>query len=235
MTSTQGGVMAAPTDPGTCTVSTDGAGARQTSIPHNRGEGRSASGRRAERSDADTPDLQTLAVRASQGDMDAAGDIYRQFLVPIYRYVARKVGNPDAARDVTQDVFVKAIHGLRTVDWVEPHLGPWLFTIARNVVIDRHRSVSARPECVEEDPDLPAGDESDPFTVADRHLTSAVVRAAVMRLREEDRNIVALRYLCDVPIAETAAVLGLTEARVKCRSFYALRVLRNDLSAGVAA
>ena len=235
MTFALGGVLTAPTDPGARSVSTDGAATRQASIAPNR-EGGSASGRRAERVGADTPDLPALIVRAQAGDPDAIDAIYRQFVGPVYAYVAHRVTGREVAEDVTSTVFVNALRGLRKIEWRDRDMGAWLFTIARNAIIDRSRAAYVRWEECHADP----YDTAHPPIAPDLGLrieqgtTVSELWAAVRRLPDGDRKLVFFRFVVDLSVAETALALGVCEGTVKSRTHKAITALREDLTGAAA-
>lgn len=78
-------------------------------------------------------------IRGVDSDPDLFEGFYRDHVEAVERFVARRVGDPHAAADLTADVFlavIQAAHGYR------PEQGPpraWLFGIARNVVSQEHR------------------------------------------------------------------------------------------------
>src|SRR3989449_10639911 len=79
-----------------------------------------------------------LAIRASQGDPAAFGQLYDRHVEAVYRYVYYRVRNDAEAEDLTSDVFMRA---LRAISRYEPRQAflAWLYRIARNAVIDRSR------------------------------------------------------------------------------------------------
>jgi RNA polymerase sigma-70 factor, ECF subfamily len=178
-------------------------------------------------------DLGRLTTRAAAGDPDAFGEIYTRFVEPVYRYVARRVGwHHPTAEDVTGDVFVAALRGMRHTDWGQGRdLGAWLFTIAHHTVASHHRSARVRRERPYPDP----ADHNPVEDHTDRVATSAVLYAAVRRLAPDDQEVVALRYLLDLTVAETAAVLGVPEGTVKSRTNRVMAELRRILPADVSA
>jgi RNA polymerase sigma-70 factor (ECF subfamily) len=101
----------------------------------------------------------------------------------------------------------------------------WLFTVARNIVIDQVRARAARPTEVAPQTDVPAR-ESDP---ADQVVDSIVVLDALEGLSPEHRSVIEEIYFRGRPVAETAAVLDIPPGTVKSRSYYALRALREKL------
>src|SRR5947209_5336023 len=79
-------------------------------------------------------------VERSRTDAEAFGELYDRYCAQIHRYVARRVGDREAAQDVTAEVFLKA---LRAIDSYRPATAPfaaWLHRIAANAVIDHLRA-----------------------------------------------------------------------------------------------
>jgi RNA polymerase sigma-70 factor, ECF subfamily len=83
-----------------------------------------------------------LVARAQTGDHAAFESIFTAYQGPIYNYVARLIGNPEDAYELTQDTFLKAYLALpKTSDDLK--FGAWLYRIATNVCLDelRHRKL----------------------------------------------------------------------------------------------
>ncbi len=97
----------------------------------------------------------------------------------------------------------------------------WLFTVARNIVIDEWRTRRSRAELTVADvPEPVEGDRTD------RLLQSWVVADALTKLSEEHRAVLLDCYYRGLPVAEAARHLGVPEGTVKSRTHYALRALR---------
>ena len=71
---------------------------------------------------------------ADKGENDWVRAAVDQFERPLTLYASRLLGDPDRARDVVQDVFLKLCCQER--ERVEPHLAEWLFTVCRNRALD---------------------------------------------------------------------------------------------------
>jgi RNA polymerase sigma-70 factor (ECF subfamily) len=97
----------------------------------------------------------------------------------------------------------------------------WLFTVARNIVIDEWRTRRSRSELTVADvPEPVEGDRTD------RLLQSWVVADALTKLSEEHRAVLLDCYYRGLPVADAARHLGVPEGTVKSRTHYALRALR---------
>ena len=86
---------------------------------------------------ATAPDL-VRGLRA--GRPDAFERLYGEYQAPIYNLCARVLGDREEARDVTQDVFIKAFDQLPATDAESFGLRPWLYRVATNACFNRLRS-----------------------------------------------------------------------------------------------
>jgi RNA polymerase sigma-70 factor (ECF subfamily) len=159
----------------------------------------------------------------------------------LHAYCMRATGDPQLAEDAVQEVMLRAWRNPHALD---PARGParaWLFTVARNVVIDLARARKARPREVGGDDAQAAADAvtSRVASLADedieRALSSWQVSEALARLSDQHREVLVHMYYLDRSVADTAQALGIPAGTVKSRAFYALRALKAALGeAGVA-
>jgi len=140
----------------------------------------------------------------------------------LWRYCRRLVPTDQGrAEDVVQETLLRAWRHRTILDSPPPAVRAWLFTVARNIVIDQWRSSRAHRETpLAELPDDGVADESDQL------LLSWVVAEALTRLSREHRDVLLECYYRGRPVAEAARRLGVPEGTVKSRTHYALRALR---------
>src|ERR1051325_1346317 len=81
-----------------------------------------------------------LVQRAVAGDREAFGDLYERHLAAIYRYIFYRVGEAREAEDLTETVFLKAWQALNGYRPTEAPFAVWLYRIAHNLLVDRHRT-----------------------------------------------------------------------------------------------
>lgn len=140
-------------------------------------------------------------------------------------YATRLTGDRAAAEDVVQETLVRAWRKLDVVTNGRGSVRGWLFTVARNIVIDQVRARAARPAEVAAAADPPTGG-SDP---ADQVVDSIVVLDALDGLSHEHRSVIEEIHFRGRSVAEAAAVLDIPPGTVKSRSYYALRAMRERL------
>ncbi|MGW2615207.1 sigma-70 family RNA polymerase sigma factor [Streptomyces sp. NPDC001500] len=104
------------------------------------------------------------------------------------------------------------------------HLRPWLFTVARNLVIDHYRARRNRPLELMEVESLDASWDSTESTI-----TAHAMLTALRELNEQQRTVISLMYCLECSVAQAAEHLGVPPGTVKSRGFYAVRALRKAL------
>lgn len=148
--------------------------------------------------------------------------LYAEHGGPLLAYALRLTGDRSTAEDVVQETLLRAWRHPEALESGRGSLRPWLFTVARHLVVDQHRARRARPAEVgsERVVELPAADE------LDRALQAWQVAGAVATLSEDHRAVLLETYYRGRSVAEAAAVLGVPAGTVKSRTYYALRALR---------
>jgi RNA polymerase sigma-70 factor, ECF subfamily len=158
---------------------------------------------------------------------DGVREAYAAHGAELYRFALRSLGDTGAAQDVVQETFLRAWRSSARYDPSLASLRVWLFSIARNVVIDHSRASRVRPwQADVVDPTfigLTGPVVPDP---SDRLLRGWIVDEALRRLGEEHRHALTETYLADRSYAEVAAELGIPVSTLRSRVFYGLKALR---------
>ncbi|MCC6831179.1 MAG: RNA polymerase sigma factor [Thermoleophilia bacterium] len=167
-----------------------------------------------------------MVRRSRDGDHGAFGTLVARHQAVALR-VAALMGPPADAEDACQEAFVKAHRALGRFDPNRP-FRPWLLAIVANEARDRRRREGRATRLLEHAAALlpPDGAADDERERALARVGVHELRHAFARLREDDRRILALRFLLDLPEREAAAVLGCATGTVKSRTARALGRLR---------
>jgi RNA polymerase sigma-70 factor (ECF subfamily) len=170
-----------------------------------------------------------MVLRAREGDMDAMAELVTAHRGLVYAYALRMLRNADDAHDVTQETFVKALHGLRGFD-AGRALVPWLLKICRNCCIDHVRARRRNAEPSEILDTFAWADGSDVHDEVEGEIRSQELNQAIARLPERYREIMLMRHVEDLEINEIADRLRRPEGTVKSWLFRARALLREDRS-----
>lgn len=173
-----------------------------------------------------TPETVAAAKRLDAG---AVAAIYDAFADPIHRYISFRVRDPHEAEDLTDQVFVQMIEALPRYDDRGLPFAAWLYRIARNLIVDRHRR-AARQAVVALSESLPAtGAGADPFAEAARSLDRAALARAMATLTDDQRDVVVLRFIEGWEVDEVAHFLGRRPGAVHALQHRALAALQRAL------
>jgi RNA polymerase sigma factor (sigma-70 family) len=141
-------------------------------------------------------------------------ELYDQYFDDVYRYVYVKTSNKWDAEDIVSETFRKAYEKqLSLKDVSNPKA--WLFTIARNSVIDFYRK--KKNLSIGEDLDVyfPPLPFEDPF---EQSSELDCLKKSLAHLSAEDLEVTNLRYFADLKFKEMATVLRKTEDFLRVKS-----------------
>lgn len=170
--------------------------------------------------------------RITGGDADALGQLYDRYGRVVYAVISRMVGSPEAAEEVTQDVFHAVWRRAQTYRSDRGAVRGWLLTIARNAGIDWRRSKSgrlSRDGSIDDAAGVPADTRVD--EQVNIRLRDERVREVVRALPDEQRRVLDLAFWGGLSQTEIAAKTGLPLGTVKSRVRLAMAKLRDGLVA----
>jgi RNA polymerase sigma-70 factor (ECF subfamily) len=165
-----------------------------------------------------------LIDRSLAGDGDAFMEVIGRHESAVGSYLARRAGR-EAAEDLLGDVWVAAFESRRSYDRSFPEARPWLYGVALNRLRHYWRSRPAE-ELVPDVTTMVNG--WDPWPTVDARVdTRAVLRAALARLRPEEREVLSLVAWEDLTVADAARVLGMPAGTARRLLHQARTALRN--------
>ena len=174
-------------------------------------------------------DFSHLLERAQSGDHDAIATLWRSHHLVLLNWL--RSFDREGADDIASEAWIEALRGVHRFEGDEKRFRSWLFTIARRRLIDRQRRDSRRSELMAGlSADLSARDvDADVLSGLESREAVARIVAALPPLQAE---IVLLRIIGGLDVAEVATVVGKKEGAVRVLQHRALRALAKTLGAG---
>lgn len=171
-----------------------------------------------------------LIDRARIGDPTALAVLYDAHYSRVYGYIRYKVSHQEDAEDLTQEVFIRMLDALDRYQHRGAPFRSWLMQIAANLVRDHYRRKGTTVAALSVDvSELDLVGDGDPADKVELQLALEEVTGALHLLTDTEREVMLLRYVADLNIAETAAATGKNENNVKQLTFKALGKLRKAL------
>jgi RNA polymerase sigma-70 factor (ECF subfamily) len=193
-------------------------------------------GRTDAHTDADKQADLELVARARKRDKAAFGLLVGRHERRAYAVALAMLRNPDDARDVTQEAFLKAWRSLDTFEG-QAAFSTWLHRIVANLCIDamrkRRPTTSYDDAHVHEEDDLPEADEMMPQTAGfhpgraleNKELGQAIT-AALDKLTDNHRAVLIMRELEGMSYHDMAQAMGCSEGTIMSRLFHARKKLQ---------
>jgi RNA polymerase sigma-70 factor, ECF subfamily len=176
-----------------------------------------------------------LIRRIASGDQLAMRRLYARHRVAIYRWLLRLVGDAALAEDLLSDVFLDVWRKASSFEG-RSSVSTWLLAIAR------HKALSARRRRTEVERNVGLGEFAsaladpgdDPELVLQKKDREELLRRSLARLSPEHGEVIDLTYYHGKSIKEIAEIVGINEATVKSRTFYARKRLAELVAAASA-
>ena len=177
-------------------------------------------------------------VAYCDGDPEAFDELYRRYARPLINYFYKMCYDRAFAEDLMQDTFLKLIRSRKRYR-PEATFKTFLYTVARNLMIDRSRSRKAAPKAVSTDTrvaedgsslgDLLEGREGDTVKALGDREAADLVRRALQDLPEAQRSVFVLAEAQGLKYREISEILGIPVGTVKSRMNAAVTRLRGLL------
>jgi RNA polymerase sigma-70 factor (ECF subfamily) len=164
-----------------------------------------------------------LIRRIAEGDQLAMRTLFGRHRVPLYRWLLRLVGDEALAEDLLSDVFLDVWRQAATFE-ARSSVSTWLLAIARYKALSarRRRPDVALDETIASSVADPA---DDPEVMLQKKNRAELLRHSLARLSPEHVEVIDLVYFHGKSVKEVAEIVGIAEATVKTRMFYARKKL----------
>ncbi|HXG78385.1 MAG TPA: sigma-70 family RNA polymerase sigma factor [Methyloceanibacter sp.] len=170
--------------------------------------------------------LQAIAA----GDAKALERLFARAQARIFRFLMRMMKNPTVAEDILNEVFLSVWQNAHRYEGRSEPM-TWILSIAHNKAISAMRKKTEVLGLDEEAAQDVAAEDDTPDATVQKQDKSAKIRACIAELSPDHRTILDLVYYQEQSVAEAAEILGIPEATVKTRMFYARKKLSELLRA----
>ena len=172
-----------------------------------------------------------IVRRAQAGDQSAFAELYEMHYDQIFRYISFKCGNRLEAEDLTGEVFLKMLESIHKFKFQGFPFTSWLYRIAHNLVVDNFRRKGRKPTVpLDKVLNFSGGADSDMENQVQLSWSMREVVEAMDNLTGLQREVITLRFVAGLSIAETANAVGRKENAVKALQHAGIRKLRHVLA-----
>lgn len=172
---------------------------------------------------------ESLVRQARSGDSEAFGQLYDACVERVYRYIYFRVSEEETAEDLTSQVFLKAWENLDRYKAGGSPFIAWLYTIARNLVIDHYRSQKDFVSL--EDVTLSAPEEQNPVEQTELRFELQALRDALQFLTDDQQEVLILKFIAGLPNDSIARMMKKQEGAVRALQMRGLQTLAKYLQA----
>ncbi len=172
-------------------------------------------------------------VERAKTDPTAFGELYDRYSARIYRFVRSRIHDDGLAEDVTADVFMSALRGIKNYQDQGRPFSCWLYRIAANAVASHYRN--RRPQLSLDDAIAVPALETDPADEVVARDRARAVWQAIDRLPPQQRAAMILKFSDDLTMEDIGAVLGKSSAAAKLLIYRAVQRLRVEFARDLVA
>ena len=167
--------------------------------------------------------------QAQQGDVRGFAALHDRHYQAVYNYVYFRVSEQAVAEDITAEVFTRMVKRLDRYRNKKKTILPWLYTIARNLVIDHYRKEERTPEQVPiEDLSIPAEEKTPEHHLSTR-MSADCLKKALRKLTEIQQQVIIGKFIEDRSNEEVAVLTNRTVGAIKSLQHRALASLRRHI------
>ena len=173
--------------------------------------------------DPPLPEEARLVHQAKSGDSEAFALIYDAYVERVYRYILFRVSEAEATEDLVSQVFLKAWQNLERYKSGSSPFIAWLYTIARNLVIDYYRAKKDMLP-LEDARSLPS-DMQSPHEEVEARFNLEAMRDGLQALTGDQQQVLILKYIAGLPNENIAKIMNKQEGTIRGLQMRALQTL----------
>ena len=173
--------------------------------------------------------MDDLLHRVSERDAEAFRTLFNLYGPRVKAYMMRQGANAQVAEDLAQETMLTVWRKAALYSGGKGSAATWIFTIARNLRIDRLRRETPFQQLPEADQWEPAGDDAPPDGIVSQRERQARVQTVLSALPADQREIVVLAYIDGLSHGDIGRRLGVPLGTVKSRMRLAYNKIREAL------
>ncbi len=174
--------------------------------------------------------LAEIRDRLTESTAEAFARLYEQYLPKVFRYISYRITDKHMAEDLTSTVFEKALTKFRTYSSEKAGFSTWIFSIARNTLIDHYRVNQKDPNVpLESAVPVPAESTSIEEKMA-RDEECRILEMCLHQLSTNEQEIISLKFGAEMTNRQIARMIGLSESNVGIIVYRAVRKLRDNFN-----
>lgn len=162
-------------------------------------------------------------------DPETFGKVYDEYINRIYRFIYFKVSREEEAQDLASETFLRAWQYIQEGKEIK-QLGAFLYSIARNLVIDHYRKKVLMVNAEDADAAGSLTDGGAGQLKIEGAQEYGALLSAMSKLKDEYKEMVQLRYIDELSVGEIAEVLGKNKGAVRVTLHRASKTLREVLN-----
>ncbi|MEM0992448.1 MAG: sigma-70 family RNA polymerase sigma factor [Bacteroidota bacterium] len=186
----------------------------------------------AESISQDTINQEWNEIKAAQSNPAHFRLLYNRYYESIFRFIMRRTADEMLSADLCSQVFLKAMENLHRYQFKGVPFSAWLFRIASNEVAQHFRNVQkSRVVSVEEHTLKEVEEELEESTW---ELDRQSLLHTLETLKEDDMQLIELRFFEQRPFKEIAAILNITENNAKVKTYRILQRMKKKLKQSIS-
>lgn len=168
------------------------------------------------------------ATKEAVTTRETFAELYEEYMPKVFRYLQYRVSNIQLTEDLTATTFEKALVSFSRYSSDKAKFSTWIFSIARNVVIDHYRVTGRRMTIPLEEASEVASKDLPPEEELLKREELERLQICLTGISEEEQEIIRLKFGAELNNRQIATMLGLSESNVGTRLYRAVRKLRDS-------
>lgn len=156
-------------------------------------------------------------------------DIYNEYFNRVYKFCSYRVNNPEDAKDLASDIFVKIYKNINSFNPNKSNLAVWIFTIARNSLTDYYRKKSRNK--------LISIDKFKDFFFSEKYVEDNLeeyeekeyLRKSIRALNEREQKIIAYKFGAELSNKEISEIMEISYENVSVILYRSIRKLKKEM------